>query len=275
MVEHSLMPIGRFARSCRLSVKALRHYDQLELLKPAFVDPKSGYRYYSPGQAKAAVMIGMLRSLDLPLSVIREALGAEDEDFQNIIQKETARIEAEVALRQAAVLSLRHIAKHGQPDTRLIEIREHAPREVLGVHGSSDAARLIPKTTELVRRLLGEMQELGIQSSEPILAINTFFDGKDAIGLQVCAPFRELAKDLDKSLVITQREMLAGGTFACLRHVGPYETLGLVHHAMYGWVQEFGHEAEGPIWEFYVNDPAETEPEQLITDIALPLRVAG
>ena len=40
-----LLPIGRFARATRLSVKALRHYDELGLLRPAFVDPSSGYRY--------------------------------------------------------------------------------------------------------------------------------------------------------------------------------------------------------------------------------------
>ena len=55
-----LMPIGRFARSCRLSVKALRHYDELGLLEPALVDPQSGYRYYERAQARQAVMIGIL-----------------------------------------------------------------------------------------------------------------------------------------------------------------------------------------------------------------------
>lgn len=57
MVSRNLMPIGRFAPSCRLSVKALRHYDRLGLLKPAFVDPQSKYRYYSRDQARDAVMI--------------------------------------------------------------------------------------------------------------------------------------------------------------------------------------------------------------------------
>jgi MerR HTH family regulatory protein len=65
-----LLPIGRFAKATRLSVKALRHYDELGLLRPAFVDPSSGYRYYRPAQANQAEAIRVLRSVDMPLEEI-------------------------------------------------------------------------------------------------------------------------------------------------------------------------------------------------------------
>lgn len=41
----NLVPIGRFSRVSRLSIKALRRYDEFGLLKPVEVDPESGYRY--------------------------------------------------------------------------------------------------------------------------------------------------------------------------------------------------------------------------------------
>ena len=52
----------------RLSVKALRHYDEQGLLSPAVVDPSSGYRYYRYSQANRAEAIRILRSLDMPSS---------------------------------------------------------------------------------------------------------------------------------------------------------------------------------------------------------------
>jgi DNA-binding transcriptional MerR regulator len=55
------MPICKFARACRLSVKALRHYDEERLLRPAHVDERTGYRYYTQDQVRDAVTIGMLR----------------------------------------------------------------------------------------------------------------------------------------------------------------------------------------------------------------------
>ena len=45
-----LLSIGAFARATRLTPKALRLYDELGLLPPAFVDPVSGYRFYDPAQ---------------------------------------------------------------------------------------------------------------------------------------------------------------------------------------------------------------------------------
>ncbi len=65
--------IGEFARIVGLSVKALRFYDELGLLKPKEVSP-SGYRYYSAAQMPAVRLIQRLKALELPLDDIREVL---------------------------------------------------------------------------------------------------------------------------------------------------------------------------------------------------------
>jgi DNA-binding transcriptional MerR regulator len=66
--------IGEFARRSRLSIKALRLYDELAVLVPARVDQASGYRYYAVAQLEAARLVSMLRQLDFPLSAIRTLL---------------------------------------------------------------------------------------------------------------------------------------------------------------------------------------------------------
>jgi DNA-binding transcriptional MerR regulator len=73
-----LLPIGRFARLTGLTVKALRHYDELGLLVPAAVDPDSGYRLYAPEQCLRGEAIRRLRRLELPLEDVRELLEADD-----------------------------------------------------------------------------------------------------------------------------------------------------------------------------------------------------
>lgn len=39
--------IGEFAKAGQVTVKALRHYASLGLLRPGWVDRFSGYRYYT------------------------------------------------------------------------------------------------------------------------------------------------------------------------------------------------------------------------------------
>jgi DNA-binding transcriptional MerR regulator len=69
--------IGEFARRSRLSVKALRLYDELGVLTPARVDDSSGYRYYDVSQLQEARLVAMLRQLEIPLATIKELLACD------------------------------------------------------------------------------------------------------------------------------------------------------------------------------------------------------
>ena len=73
-----LLPIGRFARLAGLSVGALRHYDELDLLRPADVDRFTGYRRYRRSQLETARAIARLRDLEMPIDEIRELLATDD-----------------------------------------------------------------------------------------------------------------------------------------------------------------------------------------------------
>ncbi len=77
MYGDQLLSIGDFAALSRLSVKALRHYDEVGLLAPVHVDPDSRYRSYSPKQIERATLIGDMRRMDVPLAVIREVLDGD------------------------------------------------------------------------------------------------------------------------------------------------------------------------------------------------------
>jgi len=72
--------IGEFARRSRLSLKALRLYDELGVLVPSRVDQASGYRYYDLGQVDEARLVVMLRQLQIPLPAIRELLACDPQD---------------------------------------------------------------------------------------------------------------------------------------------------------------------------------------------------
>ena len=71
------MTIGEFSARTRLSAKALRLYDRLGLVLPVDVDSNNGYRYYVEEQVADAVLVGLLRRLDMPLQVIATVLHAD------------------------------------------------------------------------------------------------------------------------------------------------------------------------------------------------------
>jgi DNA-binding transcriptional MerR regulator len=77
-VADDLLSIGQIARLSGLSVGALRHYDELDLLRPADVDVSSGYRRYRTEQLETARVIARLRELEMSLDEIREVLAIDD-----------------------------------------------------------------------------------------------------------------------------------------------------------------------------------------------------
>jgi DNA-binding transcriptional MerR regulator len=85
------MQIGRFSRLTGLTVKALRHYDQLGLLRPAAVDPETGYRLYTAEQVERAELIRQLRNLEVPLDDIASLLDADDPALQKRLLVEHQR----------------------------------------------------------------------------------------------------------------------------------------------------------------------------------------
>jgi DNA-binding transcriptional MerR regulator len=90
-----LLPIGRFARLTGLSVGALRHYDELDLLRPARTDPQTSYRLYRRDQLETARAIVRLRALELPLETIRELLATDDPaEWRRLLADHRSRIEA-------------------------------------------------------------------------------------------------------------------------------------------------------------------------------------
>jgi DNA-binding transcriptional MerR regulator len=101
-LETELMSIGRFARLTGLTVKALRHYDEVGLLRPAAVDAETGYRSYGAKQVRQAETIRLLRRLELPLDDVRELLAADDPEVVRRVlvdhQRRTAIRSAELKI---------------------------------------------------------------------------------------------------------------------------------------------------------------------------------
>ncbi|MDV6375775.1 MerR family transcriptional regulator [Deinococcus arenicola] len=89
------MTISAFATASRLSLKALRLYDEPGLLPPERVDPDSGYRSYSARQLPQARLIGLLRQLGLSLHDIRAVLDARADQQPDLLRAHWAQAEAQ------------------------------------------------------------------------------------------------------------------------------------------------------------------------------------
>jgi DNA-binding transcriptional MerR regulator len=158
--------IGTVARLAQVSVRTLRHYDDIGLLVPARVDPQTGYRSYSPGQMHRLHRILVLRDLGLPLAEIGDLLDRDVsvEQLRGILRMRKlqvhARIEAQeqqLARVEARLTQLEEVSVSGYEVIvkRLEGIRVVTLGESLSDHGEIDSAagRLYPRLHAALGRL--------------------------------------------------------------------------------------------------------------------------
>src|SRR5512135_3487875 len=122
-----MLAIGEFAWLSQVTVETLRHYDRLNLLKPAHLDRFTGYRYYSLKQLPRLKRILALKELGLPLSEIGRLLDQPitTDELRSILQDKRSELEAHIQETQSRLARveahLRQIEMEGKmPDHEVL-----------------------------------------------------------------------------------------------------------------------------------------------------------
>jgi DNA-binding transcriptional MerR regulator len=150
-MDNELLSIGRFARLAGLTVGALRHYDVEGVLRPAVVDPMTGYRRYRRDQLVAARAVAALRDLELSLPAIRILLETDDPAARSwILHAERARLEARTARLQRALHRLGALSVAGHTTKEITVSKPPAAPELSPELHRALGAGLFNRTWDLL-----------------------------------------------------------------------------------------------------------------------------
>lgn len=266
----NLMTIGRFSRVSRLSIKALRYYDDAGLLKPARVDASTGYRYYSYAQANTAEVIRVLRSLEVPLDEVRAVLEAP-ERAAVVFEQHEARLQGQLDRHTRMLGFLRRLIQQEEdPMSYDITLKE-VPAQHAAVLRLQVTAATIGQAVGQGYAVLGEA--IGRSGAgfagPPFLVMTDLVDeessGAIELGFPVLAPFTAEGE--------VKGEELPAMLVAATVHKGPYDESARAYAAVESWLQEHGHTSAGAPREVYLNSPEDVPPAEYLTEIQFPLAV--
>jgi DNA-binding transcriptional MerR regulator len=150
--SRDLTSIGEFARRSRLSPKALRLYDRLGLLRPARVDPESGYRWYATSQLDQARLIAGLRDLGLPLADIGPILALDGPAAAERIGQLWSDAEAGHHGRRELALHLLDRLHGKEPAMYDVNVRDLPARQLLCLQRHLNAADTVSLGREFIGR---------------------------------------------------------------------------------------------------------------------------
>jgi DNA-binding transcriptional MerR regulator len=265
-----VLKIGEFSTLARVSIKTLRHYDELGLLKPAQVDSSSGYRYYSADQLPRLYRILALRDLGFPLDRIASALerGVSATELHGMLMLRRAEQELLVQEEQQRLArleaSMRLIEQEGMMTNSVI-LKEVEAQWVVSLRESIPAYRAIGG---LLGRFYAALSPLGLQGQGVALLHDLEFKEQDIdaeVGIllsqQVSVPPPLVVRPLEQ------------GTMASIVHHGAFSRVGEATVALLRWMEANGYRKSGPLRELFlkVSMPPSRDDESNVTEIQVPI----
>ncbi|WP_129337336.1 MerR family transcriptional regulator [Cellulomonas endophytica] len=263
-----MLAIGEFSRLTHLSVRTLRRYHQAGLLKPAAVDPVTGYRSYTADQIPTAQVVHRLRELDVPLADVRRILLADDPHRRaDLVGDHLHRLEHELARTRAAVVSLRRLLRPA-PAPLAVELRAVPAATVAAVAG--DVAH-----ADVLAWYSGAMAELDAVVEAPTGAPGGLYaDALLAGGRGRAVVYRPT--DRPGRLGRVHPLDLPAVELAVATHVGEHDDIDVTYGELGSWVVANTLAVAGPVRETYLVGPRDTpDPGAWRTEIGWPVFRVG
>ena len=272
----TMLKIGEFSKLSRISIRMLRHYDEIGLLTPDSIDPFTGYRYYSEDQLLAAGRIAALRDMGFGLSAIGEILacGADREALEGHLLRHRAELTAlaEQTGRQLQLLdtALERLRKEEAMEYE-VTLKSLPQRQVASVRMTLPSYE---REGDLWSTLISETAPLGVRDTDPRLLTVTYYD----------VEYRETDIDAEAQKTVTapfpdtehvRCKTVPAVTFAAVTYRGPYSGIGEANAAVAAWVRDNGYAYDGPAFNIYhVAPPDTTDPARFVTEVCYPVRKA-
>jgi DNA-binding transcriptional MerR regulator len=254
-----LLSIGTFANMTRLSIKALRLYDQLGILQPRHVDPQTGYRYYEPDQLPRARRIRNLRDMDMPLAEIRRVLGVTDVSHAQAELVIRRYLDSRIRQLEQIQLLARQFTQQLKPEAnkmRLeVEVKEIPTQQIISITRRHTVDGLGKQEEQDVGALFTLAGEQGVKTTGAPFGIyhgpvSEIEDGP----VETCLAVE--GKVQGKGNI--EAKQLEGGKAACVIITGEqchYPELLGAYDAAVDWIQKNGFETTQPPREVWYTEP--------------------
>ncbi len=255
--------IGDFSQLGQVSIRTLRLYDELELLKPARIDRFTGYRYYAIEQLPRLNRILALKDLGLSLEQIGDLLKRDlpADQLRGMLMLKQAEIEQQMKAMQAQLrrveARLRQIEREGKPPQYEVVIKAVEAQTIISVrHVVPDFSVMVDYRCEMYRAIYRWLEEQGLTPLAPELAIyyNTEYVESDIdmeLGTPVAPAALKKVGELPEPL--TLRELPAVETLASVIHKGDMWDIGQAMVALYSWIGSHGYASAGPYRELHLS----------------------
>lgn len=261
-----MLTIGQFSKASQIPSKTLRYYDEINLLKPSFVDTQNGYRYYEASQLDMTMKILRLKQFEFSLSEIQIIL-EDNEKLTQMLDEKKKEIQFKVTdytnLQTTIENYIRELSQGGsimgKIDTSKIKVVTSPSLNLISVRETINIANF-DRLFEKAGNLLGLSQQ--VPTGCPVTLYHSDEYTPENYDVEVGFP---IADPTISNHIIEPAEC------AYFEYVGLYDNLGEAYLKLTKWIEENGYKINGVPYEQYMTDPLQTEPDKNQVNVYMPI----
>lgn len=246
--------IGQFSTFTRVSVRMLRHYDELGLLTPAQIDQQTGYRYYTADQLPRLNRIIALRELGFSLEQIGELLNENltPDEIRGMLRLRQAEIRQQLDAEQIRLSQvedrLRHIEQEKQLSQYEVVLR-HLPQQLV-----ASLRQVVPSFGDPITAIFDELeiyvtQHGGRANQSPLTIFHDDDYRETDLDVEVVVPLEKRIPENDR---IKVADLAETPHMACVIFTGEYSKMTAVLNYLLTWIANNHYEIAGPLREVYL-----------------------
>ncbi|MFI9331656.1 MerR family transcriptional regulator [Kitasatospora sp. NPDC052868] len=241
-MHEDLIGIGELAARTGLSHKALRLYGDRGLLSPAHVDPRTGFRRYTPAQVERARRIALLRAVGMPLALIAGVLDPGGTESVRLLDAYWRKEQSVHTARREAVGYAREVLAGRNPRMYEMAERDVPEQKVLFIRRHVNAEGLLGFLGEATEAIFAHMRATGACLSGPLFIIYHGIVSDDSDGpVEVCVPTMNTVEPVGEIGVRIEPAHREAYTELGKKH-RDFATIVGVHDAVLAWIDEQGYE---------------------------------
>ena len=267
--------IGEFSRITQVSIRMLRYYDEHKLLVPSFVDPASGYRFYTAEQIEELNRVILLRNMGFGIKEMSKLLQSWDTDclaekLREQLKKTEETIQNEQNRRkqiQGYLSDLKNTNKRLDiqilmktvPEQHVISLRKVVPNYY------SEAL-----LWEEIGHRLSTLK--GFEACQSFSIYHDLDDREQDVDIEVCIVVDKELSDRPEGLISRQVERV--DMAASFMIYGPYRNISIAYKEFAFWLEQHSeYSMAGENRQIcHVSMCHTTNPEEYITELIIPLK---
>lgn len=266
--------IGEFSKLCQVTVKTLRHYEEIGLLIPVEVDEWTGYRYYDITQLRQMNRIVYLKQLGFSLEEITELFeeGKEYPDAE-LLRVKIERCKCEIEHLAWRRTELERLGNKLKEQENMMEkvVKKSLPARVFATHRCKIDS--YQELFNLCPNVIGpEMQRLGCECPAPEYCFTIEYNEEYAVDIDI-EYFEAVTERKEDSMLIKFKELPEVPVALCINHLGAYEQMPETFAELYAYAEANGYEVTDRARFCYIDGIWNKETvEEWLTEIQLPIK---